>query len=114
MDKINQIGKFFIILFTAGMVSTSIAAESYFVNQNSEAISEQAQDSEDKEGTTYIQAFDVVAQNVQLSSLSLIIPGEASFDILEPSQQIVATTFKVGSIRFFKILFRQIISPNAP
>ena len=114
MDKINQIARFFIVLFTAGIIAASVIAESSPLSQNSQPNTEQDSDSQEKESASYVQAFDVVSQNIQLNLLSPFVPGKASFDIIEAVSSFLNTGLKSGSSLFFKILFQQIISPNAP
>ncbi|MDA0194264.1 MAG: hypothetical protein O2887_04220 [Bacteroidetes bacterium] len=114
MDKINHYARFFIILFTAGIIATSVVAESSPLKQDSKPNTEKDSDSQENENASYVQAFDVVSQNIQLNLLTPFVPGEASFDLIEAVSLFLNPGLDAGSSRYFKILFRQIISPNAP
>ena len=74
---------------------------------------EQAEPEEPSE-KSYVQAFDVVPQNVQFQLDLPSLPEVRSFEILSSTIEFFRDSFDITATPFYRILFRLIIATNAP
>ncbi len=111
MNKIQEIGN--VLLILAGLLVLTGNANIPYTPPDIQE-SEQGNTSQSDDNEIYIQSFDVVSQNLQLLLSSPFSPSSQIIEAEERGNTLVLSNFTLAPTEFFKILFEQIISPNAP
>ncbi|MEQ9424231.1 MAG: hypothetical protein RJQ09_07435 [Cyclobacteriaceae bacterium] len=114
MEKPLNIFKYMVIAAFALVATCGSINEWQQANFEKAARQEQSSRDEQESEDTFIQSFEVVAQSVQVT---LQTPDFSIVEFLELDEDQVReyqAHFKLATTQFFRVLFRVIISPNAP